>query len=558
MKLRMMIEETYKSLPDGYRGKFWSILALGTMAALAELLGIAAVIPIVYSLVGHGEGLIGGVVKNIFGSNAMLLAFSVSILVVASSLVQVFFEYKKNSFINSVVSIFSQRAYANHLDKPLSEFVHKPRHLMVRDVQAAGERIGRNLLGALVDLYVRVVLVGAVILVLLALNPRVALFLVAFFTLAYVMIYFLVRRRVAGISAQNFATQGVLHRLKIDAYDGVREIKVFRLLERYVSLFHSSMSMQKAQSLQLSLLGLVPKHVLEVVGLLALIGLAVSLRGEQERSALLGSLAVIAICAYRVLPAMQRIYRCFNQMTGVRSVWAGLTPYIKSSGDTRKALSQYEEACELDADASELVLSEVTYRYPEMMSPVICELSANIPLKGVVLVSGRSGSGKSTLFDLLLGLKAPDGGDVCLGKLSIYSMSDRWLRFISYAPQSPHLIGENILDIITLGEPVDQKRLDLAVEVSGVDKVFESKSGSGLSEQSIAGLSGGEMARVALARALYKQSKIVFLDEPFSALDMQSTKLIVSNMLSSYPYRCFFIISHRASELGSIDYELKL
>jgi ABC-type multidrug transport system fused ATPase/permease subunit len=167
-------------------------------------------------------------------------------------------------------------------------------------------------------------------------------------------------------------------------------------------------------------------------------------------------------------------------------------------------------------------------------------------------VTGSIATGKSTLGLSLLGLYPYMGSVMIDGReLKDYSEYER-SRMISYMGHKPQLLSDTIYNNITLGSKNNITSVlmdvcfnaDLAAMPEGQDTLV---GNNGIR------LSGGQQARIALARALLNKNKIIILDDPFSAVDMKTEEKIIENLRKNYKNSIIILISHRLSIFKNID-----
>lgn len=179
-----------------------------------------------------------------------------------------------------------------------------------------------------------------------------------------------------------------------------------------------------------------------------------------------------------------------------------------------------------------------------------------------VAFTGPSGCGKSTVLKLLMSLFSLDGGEkLVLTKEGEQPLNASWRGLFSYVPQGNQLMNGTIRDVLTFGEPeerVDQRRLRQALEIACADEfVGALKEGldTPLGERG-AGLSEGQMQRIAIARAIYSGRPILLLDEATSALDEITEKKVLQN-LRRMTDQTVIIVTHRPAVLDVTDQEIR-
>ncbi|HEY2739772.1 MAG TPA: ABC transporter ATP-binding protein [Thermoanaerobaculia bacterium] len=209
---------------------------------------------------------------------------------------------------------------------------------------------------------------------------------------------------------------------------------------------------------------------------------------------------------------------------------------------------------------------DLTFSYktgtPPVLSPVLSDISLQVPAGHTVAVVGRTGSGKSTLLALIPRLLDPPEQTLWIDGVDIRHIPLAHLRSaIGMVPQETFLFSATIHENIALGRPeatreqvLEAARLanlesDLALFPQGLDTVVGER---GLT------LSGGQKQRVALARALLREPRILLLDDCLSAVDTHTEETILENLRTVFVGRTVFIVSHRISTVKDADLILVL
>ena len=188
-----------------------------------------------------------------------------------------------------------------------------------------------------------------------------------------------------------------------------------------------------------------------------------------------------------------------------------------------------------------LTVKNVSYAYSE--KKILQDISLHCKKGEIILIKGASGSGKTTLMKLLLGLYQPLSGQVCLEKGN--QAVDVEFRSIAYVPQGDFVIeGLSLSDNIQMNS--DEGNLKLAVKLSGVSE-FSDEMPDGLSTIADATrrFSKGQLQRIAIGRAIYKNADFIVMDEPFCALDEKNMILIKNNLKEWSVDKGMIVISHR-------------
>lgn len=170
-------------------------------------------------------------------------------------------------------------------------------------------------------------------------------------------------------------------------------------------------------------------------------------------------------------------------------------------------------------------------------------------------VMGLSGRGKTTFLNLLLGFLTPDSGDIYFnGHIADTNRRKRFWPRIAYAKQQPFFIHASIIENITLQETgYDAEKLRNILVETGIDKLTDSFPGGldTIITENGKNFSGGQRQRFVFARALYKDSNLLILDEPFNELDEPSELQLLSLLKSlAAAGRMIILITHNKTALN--------
>lgn len=209
-----------------------------------------------------------------------------------------------------------------------------------------------------------------------------------------------------------------------------------------------------------------------------------------------------------------------------------------------------------------IVLENVTFAYKSERNngQVLSNVNQTIEKGDYVAYTGLSGCGKSTLLHLLMGIYEPDEGSI-----SIEIENGRrfpvkeWRRLFAYVPQGNYLMSGTIREVITFGEREKDStaRIEKALELACAEFVYELSDGiDTLLGEKGAGLSEGQMQRIAVARALYADAPILILDEATSALDELTEKRLLEK-LKKLTDKTVIIVTHRAAALDICNKQIR-
>jgi HlyD family secretion protein len=247
---------------------------------------------------------------------------------------------------------------------------------------------------------------------------------------------------------------------------------------------------------------------------------------------------------------------------GAAALRGNLVAYSRLQLDFEASInaSPYEERQPKPLHFSKnIVLNEISFRYPERTSQALAHINLDIKANSIVGFVGATGSGKSTLVDLLMGLISPDNGSVSIDGAVLTSETMRsWQANIGYVPQAIFLSNASIRDNIAFGLPrnaIDEERVAKAVLLAHLaDMLVELPDGLDtlVGERGVQ-LSGGQRQRIGIARALYGDPEVLILDEATSALDGITEKAVMDAIHDFSGKKTVVLIAHRLATVRQCD-----
>jgi ATP-binding cassette subfamily B protein len=256
----------------------------------------------------------------------------------------------------------------------------------------------------------------------------------------------------------------------------------------------------------------------------------------------------------------------FGQLIGSVILVSNLLPQIAKGFASIRSLGEVLESPDIEANANKPAMrdvvgivdfKDVTFTYPGSHSPAINHLSLNVKPGQMIALVGPSGSGKSTLINLAIGFLRPQSGTISFDGKDLSQFDLRTARkFISVVPQESVLFDGSVRENITYGlSDLSDQSVEEALAASnasefvaalpeGVDTIVGERG---------ARISGGQKQRLAIARALIRNPRILVLDEATSALDSESERAIQRALESLMANRTTFVVAHRLSTVQRAD-----
>lgn len=405
------------------------------------------------------------------------------------------------------------------------------------------------LLPALTLLSEATLMVTLVLFLVLTQPPFVSGMLAALCLVAGVLV--LVSRRLVlrlGASRHRFEDERL--QLLSGIFGHLREMYVYSARTRAVAHLQGLLTRLAATYRGFQMLQTAPRFVLEM----ALVGVLLVVIFRQARTGLdptlVVSIGVFGVAGFRLLLGINRVVGCVQAMRFAGAMIERVVQALDSPPAQAPARRGRRSAPD-----GELRLARVAYAY-DAGKPVLQGVDFSLPRCGMVAIKGRSGSGKSTLLEIMAGLRAPREGWVELDGQRIAHKQELVGR-IAYAGQQPAVLPDTIRANVAFGlapDAIDDQAVWRALARAHLDDVVRELPGQlDFFMGSQRSLSGGQVQRLALARALYIDCDYLLLDEPTAALDAETEQQLLATFKELAATTGVLVVSHRPGPIQAAD-----
>jgi len=209
-----------------------------------------------------------------------------------------------------------------------------------------------------------------------------------------------------------------------------------------------------------------------------------------------------------------------------------------------------------DAAPVTVSLKNINFSFPGTSRPAMSDVSFELLSGNSMALIGPSGAGKTTLANIVMGFLVPDSGEVSInGQLPVDFIAGN-PGAIGYVPQFPNLIRGSLAANIALGVPssqIDEAWLIQVIRISQLQDWFDTLAEGLATEINSKSLSGGQIQRIGIARALYTKPHFLIMDEPTGSLDGQTEKALTQALIAASNGLTTLTIAHRLSTIESSD-----
>jgi ATP-binding cassette subfamily B protein len=392
----------------------------------------------------------------------------------------------------------------------------------------------------------------AIIGLLVYLYPFVAMISIIIFGSIYGLIIYLNHKKLKENSHKIAEDTTFLIKSLQEGLGGIRDTLVSSNQEIYCSIYQKAdASLRVAQASNLFIAGC-PRFIVESFGMIVIACLAYSAtRNNFTLSELIPTLGIMAYAAQKLFPVLQLAY---GSWSAIQSSIASLEDILHLLDQKLPIFANKKKIKPLNFKKN-IVLRNVYFKYSTNSSYALKNINFEIKRGSRLGVIGKTGSGKSTFLDLVLGLLVPTKGSMYIdNKLLRSNNQHSWSLNIANVPQTIFLTDGTIEENIAFGLPKNKIDLDLVRSAASQAMLADDIESWPLKYKTLVGergirLSGGQRQRIGIARALYKQAKIIIFDEATSALDYKTERSVMNTIHNLSNDLTIIIVAHRLSSL---------
>ena len=490
----------------------------------------------------------------------LFISFSFLILILFSGLIKIICQTKINYFTANLKVELGQKLYKEILYQDYTYHLNTNSSVLIN---AQIQQLDSSLLviAESLQLGLSVLNIIGITISLFIIDFRILFFLITFSLLFYIIAYIITKKYVDIYGKLIFETRKNITRIVQESLGYIRQIILddshsFFIQEYDKNNFQNSLIEAKS-----STVNQVPRYLMET---LVLSGIVISiifmyLSGINFTN-YLTTIGAFILGLQKLLPLFQKTFRAAyairKEKYSVNSVVGLLKETKKYPNNSRDKLVNIFKL------KNNIKFENISFSYKE--NKVLENINLEIKRGEVIGIVGKTGTGKSTFIDILLGLIKPNSGYVYIDENKMDSKLFRRFRLsVSSVPQDYFLLDRTIEENIVFGKnksKIDYNLLNKVVNISMLQDLINSlRYGlkTFVGENGIR-LSGGQKQRLAIARALYKKHSVLILDEATSAVDSETEKNILENIVKNYPKLTILMIAHRLQTLKNCDYIIEI
>ena len=574
--MRSALGATLAELGPRLRRRYFLSIAAGLLTSLLDLCGVIAI----GALVGLGSASLatkqGTVVLGIpfpAVTPTLIAGFGVFALAffILKACLAITFSYAQSRFLARLDSAKAVRIVKHLLGDGLDR-VHSypPDAWQWASLNSTISAFSGLLLGfsTLVSEGSLIVLLGVLFLVV---DPVVTAFTLVYFGLLMLLMHELLGKKSKLAGRQVTRGSRVSTSVLLDVISAFREVSITGTAGHFIDRYEQARTQVARGQAQIRFLSGLPRYIVETAMMLGVVAFV----GWQFVSGQLGSgaaeIGIFLAGGVRLMGSVLPFQNALGSMksTGVQAELA--LKMLAESRDAQRAETlkrdpqhadpQHESRQRGSAAAAgpvHVAVAEATFTYPGAVGPALDAVSLEVEAGAYLAVIGPSGAGKTTLMDALLGLLTPASGTVLLNGRPPRELERMRPGAVAYVPQRPGVVTGTLAENIALGighADIDFDRVQEVIELAALG-AFVAALPHGINTPlgaHLEALSGGQIQRLGLARALYRRPGLIVLDEATSALDAAAEAEVSASIGRLAQTVTLIVVAHRLSTVQHAD-----
>lgn len=529
-------------------------------ASILELLSLGMILPISTLFISPGvenNQFINFVLKNFSLSRESLIYFLIfifSFIYFFKIIFLVFISWYEQKFLNNFKFNLSNKFFKNYINKDYSFFIGKNTSEFLRNIMSEIDHLIRFYMSTLL-VSLETIILTAIFIFLLFINPYVTVITFLIFLVVGTIYISFFKNNIKdwGYTRQSLEKKRI--QFLQEGFGAVKEIK---MMEREI-FFYSKFFEQNLQlaniSLKINFLNQLPRHILEFFAILTIVIIFIFLsKTTIQFSDTFSILALYLAAAFRIMPSSNRI---MNNLQMIKFCYPAVEVLTKEAETFEIDLDKGKKKKEILSFNSEISVDIKKFSYPNNKKFEVKNIFLKIPINKKIGIIGTSGSGKSTIVEIITGILKPNIGDLKVDGKSIHEEENNWKNKVAYIPQKIFILDDTLKNNILFGaqnkDYDDKYIIELLKKTNLYDLFKRLPSGlkHNLGEKGL-NLSGGEIQRVGIARALVGDPQIIILDEATSSLDTFTENNILEEIYK-LKNKTIISVAHRIGTLKKSD-----
>lgn len=523
---------------------FFAIVLTSLLATFGEILTLSTIQPIIQNITGGDtfeKGTIHAIIPNLPVTPMSLLTIALFSITFATSC-RLALVWMNIDFTNKVSHQLSNLMMRSILAKDIRFFKEQASDEIISAFAVKISNASSTVL-AITNLISSSIIILGITLAVAAIDTSVTIpaFLVTL--LFYFLILSVFRRKMHGNGVLIAKMQSTLISIAQGAIGSIRDVILNQRATPFVNSYSDGLKQLNYASAVNTFLNQSPRFVFEAIFMICILLMGIAYHNSETGSSFLGIVAVLALAAQRLIPLLQQAYSAMANVYAANQAIMDVFSFIDFASLRNSPIARFDSEPIKSID-----VENISFSY-DANQPLLSNINFRVSQGDFFVIMGPTGSGKSSLLDIIFGLIPPSSGLVTINsQKQVDNNSSKFYGKVGFVAQKIFILNESIRANVAFS--VDEKDIDedrvieccrdaMFFDESGIDSFLNRSCGENGSR-----LSGGQIQRLALARALYQDPDILVLDEFGSGLDKATLIGVIENLKRKCTSKIVLFVTH--------------
>lgn len=555
-KLSAMYEKVIFFLDSQDKKKIFYLFTLFIFVGIIEVAGVLSIMPFIGMITDpnyFGSNTFSLFVKDYFDINnkELTLIFGILfiILFISCSFLNGLTIWLNTRLMAILGEKISSKLFNHYLEQSYDFFVKKDIASLSKNMIQVSVSLAESIFIPALQILTRSIILIFISILLINISPIVFMSSLLLISFIYLFIFKYIKSKLSRYGKERLLSNDLLFKSTSDCLNSIKDVKFYSVEGFFNNIFTKSQRNFLDLTAKNIIISTLPRYIIEIVTFGSIFITLLYLQyNNYNLSQYTPTIALFMLAAYRLLPSIQQI---FTHASSIRFNLPALDliykdMHIQKSNKWEQDIQDIED---------KVIFHNVKFSYDKKLF-IIDNVNFKISDKSYNAIIGASGSGKTTLVDLLLGLYKPTSGKIILSN-SIYDYNKNKLQ-IGYVSQNSPFIDDTIKNNIAFGieeKDIDEDKITALMRICCLSELLGSLPDNIHTKIGEKGsrLSGGQLQRIGIARALYRNPTLLILDEATNALDINTEKKLFKSLKNNYPLLSVICITHRYSTMKECD-----
>ncbi len=540
-----------------------------------ELLGLSLFYPLIKILIDKEsfsnqfqEYFFYDYISNLDYKNFLFfILISIFLVFLIKNIFLIYSLYVQNKFFEKFQLNITNSLFGNYLNKELIFFNNENSSNILRNLRGETASV-LVFFQSLIYILTEIIIIVGILIFLFVSNIETTTSLIIILTPVVFLYLFFTKKKLTTLGKDRILLDGLINKNFLESITAIKEIKIYGKEKTFSDYVDNNLKKFFKINILWTLLNNIPRYFLEIFIILALLIIIFLLEtdifyNDTDTIAVIG---VLVVASARILPSISKILTNFQNLKF-------RLPSVHLLSDEIKKFNENSNFNVIEDDKInnnffknknfEIYLKNISFKYTEDSNLVLNNVNLKLSSNKIYGIIGKTGSGKSTFIDLISGFYKPTSGNILIDGLDVFSDIKNWRKNFGYVSQNIFLFDDTIEKNISLeidNKNIDQEKLNETLLMSNINE-FVKTLPDGLKTvvgQNGSKLSGGQIQRLGISRALYQNPKIIIFDEATNALDKDTEDKILKMIQELKKNKLIFIVTHNTNPLNICDETIKI